>query len=176
MESGGNAVAPATVTATAGAKSTAFADRAEIASQVTRHLETMRLTGGRGEVSFTLTPDRLGSLRVTVSSHAGQIVARVVAEHAHGQQALEASRSELRNALEQRGLHLDKLEIKVGQDTHTGGQAGNGAQQAFQERQETSEFRSRPAHVSRPNSTVTEAVPAAVATVTTRTSRLDYRA
>ena len=175
-ETSGNAAASANVTAAAGAKSTAVADRAEIVAQVTRHLESMKLAHGRGEVSFTLTPDRLGSLRVTISSHADGIIARVVAEHAHVQQALESSRSALRNALEQRGLHLDKLEIRVGPETHTGGQAGNGARQAFQERQDTPAFRSASGSGARSEKISAEAVPVSAVTTTSGASRLDYRA
>ena len=94
-------------------------DRAHIVSQVARHLEAMRLEGAndRGEVILHLTPDSLGSVHMTISSHPNGVVARIAVESSQVQQVLEGAREHLRGTLESRGLHLGKLEVTVGQQS-----------------------------------------------------------
>ncbi len=95
-------------------------DRAHIVSQVVRHLETMRLQGAndRGEVTLHLTPDRLGSVRMTISAHTDGVTARIAVESSQVQQVLEGAKEHLRGTLESRGLHLGKLEVTVGQQSN----------------------------------------------------------
>lgn len=149
---------------------TAPIDRFQIADQVSRHLETMRLTSGQTEVSLNLTPDHLGSLRITLSTQPEGVVAHVVAESSHVQQAIEAGKQTLQSALESKGLTLQSLNVSVGQESANRNGAFSGQWQAPSSGQTSN--RSQPAAVV--SSTETNSLPNAEAGPRVRSGRLDY--
>ena len=153
-------------------------DRTKLLAQIDQHLETLRFAKGRDEIAFHLTPDNLGSLHIAVTTGADGVIARVTAEHAGVRQALEGAKEHLRSALENRGLHLDKLEISVTQgglsDGRTASQS-SAQQQAFQ--QERTNFgRGTNGHANRFAEIPVEAAAVPVAAISSSQSRLDYRA
>lgn len=177
---GGNRQQPGSIETqptTASAPTTGnHAERAHIIEQVTRHLETMRLTNGNGELSLRLRPEHLGSLRLTISSQPEGVVARIVTETVQAQQAMEGSKEQLRAALETKGLHLSRLDVSVGQGAVPDGQA---AFAGTQERSQERVFQ----RASAPQTTATRDTEPALPTVEAprsraahSTSRLDYRA
>jgi flagellar hook-length control protein FliK len=154
------------------------AERAQIMEQVTRHLEMMRLTNGRGEMTLRLQPETLGSLHVTIASHADGVVARIVAQTEQVQHVMQTAKDELRTALENRGLRLHDLDVSVGQGAVSDGRTAFGsAYQTPQEQAERAYARSY-APASTANETVEAApIPALAAqNGLNGNSRLDYRA
>jgi hypothetical protein len=154
------------------------AERVRLAEQVSRHLESLRLVQGRGELTFRLDPDTLGALRLTLSSHADGIHARMITETVQAQHAVEGAKEQLRAALENKGLRLSALEVSVGQGAVPDGHAYSAPQDAPRER----EFFRAPARSSRSASADDAFLPALsgedaerVARLSDRISRLDYR-
>ncbi|MCS6776800.1 MAG: flagellar hook-length control protein FliK [Chloroherpetonaceae bacterium] len=90
-------------------------ERMEVIAQVTRHLQSVHLAGLRGGILVQLQPESLGTLQIRVTSLGEEIIARITAETASAQQAIESGREQLRAALEQRGLRLTTLDVNVGQ-------------------------------------------------------------
>lgn len=89
--------------------------RQEVIAQVTRHLESVHLAGLRGGITVQLQPESLGTLQINVTHLGEEIIARITAETASAQQAIESGKEYLRAALEQRGLRLAALDVSVGQ-------------------------------------------------------------
>ena len=101
-------------------------DRADVVAQVTQHLETMRFANGSGEMQVHLTPENLGNVQISVSTHQDGVVARIVVETAQVQQAMDGAKQHLRSSLEARGLHVDSVEVSVNPSTVGGGMAFTG--------------------------------------------------
>lgn len=108
-------------------------DRAHLAQQLSRHIESMRLSSGNGEMTLRLSPEHLGGLHLSIASSANGVAARIVVETTQAQQAVEGARDQLRTALENRGLSLASLDVSLNQ-----GGAGNNA---FAERRQFEEVR-----------------------------------
>jgi flagellar hook-length control protein FliK len=144
--------------------------------QVTRHLEAMRMANGNGEISLRLQPESLGSLRVSISTQADGVVARILTETTQVQHVLEASKDQLRAALESKGLRLNTLDVSVGQGSVSDGRAAfAGPQQTLEQR--AGRFAMRP----RSAASTDTVDPAPISAVSTQigldgASRLDYRA
>ena len=144
--------------------------------QVTRHLENMKFTNGKGEITMQMQPANLGSLRLTVSKTAEGVTAKIVTGSALVQQAMQGAQSHLRAAMESRGLTLDKLQITLDQNSLQNGQSPfHGMYDA--PREQTSPRTSSPSisYGSEINA-VPDAIDATLAVVSNSTSRLDYRA
>ena len=92
---------------------TSQVDRAHVVEQVTRHLETMRLTNDSGEMRLRLNPHNLGSVQVTIAAHQDGVVARIAVESAQVQQVMEGAKEHLRAGLEARGLRVQSVEVTV---------------------------------------------------------------
>jgi hypothetical protein len=88
-------------------------ERAHVVEQVTRHLESMRLTSAGGEMRLRLNPQNLGSVQVTVTAHQDGVLARIAVETAQVQQAMEGAKEHLRAGLEARGLRVQSVEVAV---------------------------------------------------------------
>ena len=73
--------------------------------------------GGRTEMSLQLKPESLGRLSLTVAVEDGRVTARLQAEsHAVGR-LIESSLGQLKQALQEQGLRLDRLEVAVGESS-----------------------------------------------------------
>ena len=111
-------------------------NRSEVIEQVQRHLENMRLAGGKGDMAFHLRPGYLGDIRIHINSTSEGVVARILTENHPVQQALEGAKESLRQSLEQRGLNLVRFEVALSQGGMTERQYSSpNPQNAFQTRQ-----------------------------------------
>jgi flagellar hook-length control protein FliK len=99
----------------------ASVERAHLAQQLAKHIDTMRLANaGHSEMSLDLKQEHLGGLHLTVSSDANGVSARIVVETAQAQQAVDAAKDQLRAALENRGLNLASLDVTLSQGSSGG--------------------------------------------------------
>ena len=71
---------------------------------------------GIGEARLQLKPDHLGHLTVTLRVEAGLVTAVLRSESRLAMERIEANQHELRAALEQQGLRLDRLVVAVDPD------------------------------------------------------------
>lgn len=147
-------------------------DRNQLVQQISRHIESMRVASGHGEMTLHLSPDHLGSLRLTVATDANGIAARIVVETAQAHQSVESAREHLRSALESKGLNLASLDVALNQNA-----SGNGSGQSGRSLQEQSASR---APGPRPEGalpdTSTPGAPTSIAPMGDSRYRLDYRA
>ncbi len=152
-------------------------ERARIVDQVTRHLETMKLANGKGELTLQLQPAHLGSIRVTLSKSAAGVTAHILTQSSQVQQAMQGAQEHLRIALESRGITLDKFQISLNQNALQNGQSS--FQSAYNTRQESAGQQSQiKSHVFGSAQELNmDAVDNSIAVVSNNTtSRLDYRA
>ncbi len=107
---------PAAAASVAGSTAGAAPDHGNLMRQVAGHIDRMHLSAaGHGEMSLSLTPEHLGSLRLTIASDGNGVVARIVVETALARQAIEGAKDQLRAALENRGLNLASLDVSLNQ-------------------------------------------------------------
>ncbi|MCK9858173.1 flagellar hook-length control protein FliK [Paenibacillus sp. ATY16] len=89
---------------------------------------------GMSEATIQLFPKELGQVDVRITMHNGQLTALFHADNANAKDALDNQMAQLRVALQQQGLSVDKLEVTYGQSAAhlSNGQHGQGTgQQAF---------------------------------------------
>jgi flagellar hook-length control protein FliK len=157
-------------------------DQSQLIAQVTRHIETMRLLNGSGEVTLSLNPDQLGSLHLTITRQADGVTAHIVTETKQAQQAMEDGKEQLRASFEARGLRLTTLDVTVGQNATDAGAGFSGPPDTPQDRAEAAFARGQ--NPGRSGSSAGASNLGSVAPVSSRpsmgssgtSSRLDYRA
>ncbi|MEW8988034.1 MAG: flagellar hook-length control protein FliK, partial [Bacillus sp. (in: firmicutes)] len=66
---------------------------------------------GLSEAKFSLYPKHLGQLQIKIAAQKGQITAQIVADTQVAKEALEGQLSMLKQALQQQGLQVQKIEI-----------------------------------------------------------------
>ncbi|GED29017.1 flagellar hook-length control protein FliK [Brevibacillus centrosporus] len=92
----------------------------QLTQQVTQiFVKQMQLTQMNGvhEAKLILNPQSLGQVDVTITSHNGVITAHFSAETQAGKDMLDNQLSQLRAALTQQGLQVDRLEVNQQQET-----------------------------------------------------------
>lgn len=67
------------------------------------------------EIRIHLKPDSLGKLTISLIMEEGKMTARFVAENQAVKETIESNFSELRDALNQKGLNIQNLSVSVGQ-------------------------------------------------------------
>jgi len=113
----------------------------QLTQQVTQiFVKQMKLTqvNGLHEAKLVLNPQSLGQVDVTITSHNGVITAHFSAETQAGKDLLDNQLPQLRAALTQQGLQVDRLEVNQQQETSFGFQ-----QQREQARQQQDNNRKR---------------------------------
>lgn len=80
---------------------------------VVRHLHVN--PNGTSAVRLSLYPESLGQVDVRMTSHNGVLTAHLVVDTWVAKELLEGQLEHLRQALQQQGLQVDKLEVSVGQ-------------------------------------------------------------
>jgi flagellar hook-length control protein FliK len=167
--------------ATAAGSSATTSDQSQLIAQVTRHIETMRLRNGQGEITVKLSPDQLGSVRLTVTNHADGVTARIVTETAQAQHAMANAGQQLHSALEARGLKLTAFDVSLGNGATDAGASNYSGLRDTAQDQATRAFSSQ-RNSGRGVAAVGDSTPetAAVAepgrSTLNGSSRLDYRA
>jgi len=76
--------------------------------------------GGVSEARISLVPEHLGQLNVKIQVMNGQITAHFLAESASAREMLENQLPALRTALQQQGLHVEKLVVAHNQGFQSG--------------------------------------------------------
>ncbi|MEB3101161.1 flagellar hook-length control protein FliK [Ferviditalea candida] len=76
-------------------------------------LKNMKISqlDGISEARITLVPEHLGKLDVRITMHNGQMIAQFVADTLHAKDMLESQMPQLRAALQNHGLQVEKLEV-----------------------------------------------------------------
>ncbi|KZE53118.1 flagellar hook-length control protein [Brevibacillus parabrevis] len=107
----------------------------------------LQLGGQNGvhEAKLILNPQSLGQVDVTITSHNGVITAQFHAETQAGKDLLDNQLPQLRMALTQQGLQVDRLEVNQQQDTafnfqQQREQAGQQRENQQQQKEEEQEF------------------------------------
>lgn len=67
--------------------------------------------GGVTEATISLFPEQLGQVDVRITLHNGVVTAMFVADNAAGKEVLENQLAQLRTALQNQGLQVDKLQV-----------------------------------------------------------------
>ncbi len=96
-------------------------DRAELVSRIAASIEAIHASGGRQEVVLRLSPPHLGDVHIVVASDHSGLSAQITASTEAARALLEATRDELRVALEQKGFNVLGLGVAV--QHHLGGGA-----------------------------------------------------
>ncbi|MFD2371299.1 flagellar hook-length control protein FliK [Brevibacillus sp. GCM10020057] len=113
----------------------------QLTKQVTQlFVKQMKLTqvNGLHEAKLILNPQSLGKVDVTITSHNGVITAHFSAETQAGKDLLDNQLPQLRAALTQQGLQVDRLEVNQQQEVNFGFQ-----EQREQARQQQEQNRKR---------------------------------
>ncbi|WP_047151647.1 flagellar hook-length control protein FliK [Aneurinibacillus tyrosinisolvens] len=137
----------------------------EIEAMVARQIQVNRGTGAV-ETTLRLFPENLGQVDVRITALNGQITAHFVTSSTAGKEAVEQQLHQLRSALIQQGLYVEKIEVSQNSTTAAGASnndmldqgKGNSRQQQQGEKQEES---SEPAPVFDLASLLQEDEPAA---------------
>ncbi|HEY2421091.1 MAG TPA: flagellar hook-length control protein FliK, partial [Neobacillus sp.] len=66
---------------------------------------------GSTEAKFSLYPEHLGHIEIKITSQQGQIAAQIITDTSMAKDALEGQLQQLRQALQQHGLLVQKLDI-----------------------------------------------------------------
>lgn len=120
----------------------------QLPQQVTQlFVSKLQLGGQNGvhEAKLILNPQSLGQVDVTITSHNGVITAQFHAETQAGKDLLDNQLPQLRMALTQQGLQVDRLEVNQQQDTafnfqQQREQAGQQRENQQQQKEEEQEF------------------------------------
>ncbi|WP_166237969.1 flagellar hook-length control protein FliK [Paenibacillus turpanensis] len=114
----------------------------QFADEVSRFLfKGFSITDAKGfsEAKLILRPEHLGQVDVRVSVQNGQVVATFAAETLQGKESIESQLASLRNALQNQGLQIAKIEVShqpqfASQQFQEGRQQQASQQQARQQR------------------------------------------
>jgi flagellar hook-length control protein FliK len=125
-----------------------FAD--EMARFTQTNLRLMLVNGGMSEARISLTPENLGHIDIRITTQQGQVMAHFAAETLAAKELIENQLPQLRAALTQQGLNVDKITITQGQmagglfqDQHRG--------QRFSQSQQQQQRKQTPSIVSSPS-------------------------
>ena len=170
---------PAAANAVTAPNGSSQIDRAHVVEQVTRHLESMRISNGEGEMRLRLAPQHLGNVQISVAAHQDGVIARIAVESAQVQQVMDGAKEHLRAGLEARGLRVSGVEVTVtpnliGNDSaafanQRGGQSGG-------ERAETAPRSLRSVGSGQASGDSAAPVPMSAPVQHVSLARLDYRA
>ncbi|WP_081758862.1 flagellar hook-length control protein FliK [Paenibacillus graminis] len=116
----------------------------EMTSFITGKLEIVK-KGGVAEATITLFPENLGQVDVKITMQNGHLVAQFLTEHAGAKDMLEQQMSQLRSALQQQGLQVEKLEVTQNntplQSQYNGSHQGRGTGSGNQQQERRSKER-----------------------------------
>ncbi len=91
----------------------------DMGSWIMKNMQVIK-SNGMHEAKFKLFPDQLGQVDVSVKFQNGQIVATFVADTAQGKDLIENQLTQLRGALQQQGINVEKLEVSQQNLSHDG--------------------------------------------------------
>ena len=77
----------------------------------------LNIKNGKKEIKIKLKPEFLGRISMKISTDNQQIMVKVVAEHSHVKELIENNLNQLKTALNQHGLEVDKFDVTLAQDS-----------------------------------------------------------
>ncbi|WP_187119013.1 flagellar hook-length control protein FliK [Bacillus marasmi] len=83
----------------------------EVSEWMGRFFKISKDLSGLSEARFSLYPKHLGQLQIKIAAQKGQITAQIVTDTQVAKEALEGQLSMLKQALQQQGLQVQKIEI-----------------------------------------------------------------
>ena len=83
----------------------------EVNNWIGRNLGALQSNGGTREVKFLLSPEHLGQIEVKIISQDGQVSAQIITDTLQSKELLDGQLHHLKQALQQQGLTIQKLEI-----------------------------------------------------------------
>jgi flagellar hook-length control protein FliK len=127
-------------------------DAAQFVKRVADAIRQLEPNGGR--LSVRLSPPDLGTLQIDVSVHDGVLSARIEVDHASVHQALSDNLGQLRHALAQHGIALDRVELHLADRTPEDGGRHGRQQNEHEQRGQQHDSPSR--HQRKPDSDTDE--------------------
>jgi flagellar hook-length control protein FliK len=92
--------------------------------------------GEDSQIRIKIFPEHLGHLDIRISSIAGKISAQLMASHQMAKEALEFGLGQLRVALTQQGIQVDRIEVTQQNNTQGSLQEQKSGQQFFQRKEQ----------------------------------------
>ncbi len=83
----------------------------EVSEWISRYMKITNGQSGSTEAKFSLYPEHLGHIEIKIHSQQGQISAQILTDTPIAKEVLEGQLQHLRAALQQSGLHVQKLDI-----------------------------------------------------------------
>lgn len=83
----------------------------EVSEWINRFMKITNGKSGSTEAKFSLYPEHLGHIEIKVTSQQGQISAQILTDTPMAKDALEGQLHHLKQALQQSGLHVQKLDV-----------------------------------------------------------------
>jgi flagellar hook-length control protein FliK len=83
----------------------------EVSEWISRYMKRTDGKSGSTEAKFSLYPEHLGHIEIKINSQQGQISAEILTDTPIAKEVLEGQLQHLRTALQQSGLHVQKLDI-----------------------------------------------------------------
>lgn len=83
----------------------------EVSEWLGGYMRSTNNQSGGTEAKFSLYPAHLGHIEIKITTREGQVSAQIVADTLMAKEALESQLPQLRQALQQHGLHVQKLDI-----------------------------------------------------------------
>ena len=105
------------------ASGSSVADRARLVQRVSKAFQRMGQDGGR--IRIRLHPAELGSVRLEMQVQGKEVRARVVVETEAARGLLREHLHELRSRLSDQGMHIQHLDVELGDATQGGAEQGS---------------------------------------------------
>lgn len=83
----------------------------EVSEWVGGYLKTIQEESGSAVARISLNPEHLGPIQIKIATERGQVTVQIVTDTSFAKEALEVQLPELRQALQQQGIRVQKLDI-----------------------------------------------------------------
>jgi flagellar hook-length control protein FliK len=83
----------------------------EVSAWIDRYMKITNGQSGSTEAKFSLYPEHLGHIEIKISSQQGQVSAQILTDTSMAKEALDGQLQNLKQALQQHGLLVQKLDI-----------------------------------------------------------------
>ena len=75
------------------------------------------IKNGKKEITIKLKPESLGRISMKISTDNQQVMVKVIAEHSHVKELIENNLNQLKTALNEHGLEVDKFDVSLAKDS-----------------------------------------------------------
>jgi flagellar hook-length control protein FliK len=120
----------ASAQAPAGPGAEAFEEAARRLADAVSQRVVAEVRRGHWEVAFALDPPELGRVEVSLQMRAGELEARLTAQHGLARELLQEALPRLREGLQQSGMDVAQLQVGLGLQARSGGNPTPGGRAA----------------------------------------------